>query len=160
MTRFEILIERFARNECSEIRDRIYGLLGCANDIRPFTGRDGAQSALSVYIDCLIYGVKPETQPQRGKGTLKVDYSCTLYDLCVSVVGFVYFQAFELPNDAHRFYTLEEYLRLFPRVEEAAATPPVERQMSIVRTASIIQEALDQKVEEELNESDAHLVSR
>jgi hypothetical protein len=149
MTRFENLIERFAKNECSEIRDRIYGLLECANDIRPFTGRDGEQSALSVYIDCLIYGVKPESQPQRGKGSLKVDYSCTLYDLWVSVVGFVYFQAFELPNDvvAHRFHTLGEILRLFPTVEETCATPPVERQISIVRTASIIQEALDQKVE-------------
>jgi hypothetical protein len=162
MARFENLIERFARNECSEIRDRIYGLLGCANDIRPCTKRDGAQSALGVYIDCLMYGMKPETQPQRGKGTLKVDYSCTLYDLWMSVVGFVYFQAFGLPNDvvAHRFNMFGGILRLSPAVEKTGTTPPLERQISIVRTASIIQEALDQKVEEELNESDAHLVSR
>lgn len=38
VTRLENLIERFRKQACSDLKDRVYGLVGLANDARPFTG--------------------------------------------------------------------------------------------------------------------------
>jgi hypothetical protein len=136
LMKFESLIERFARSECSELRDRIYGLLGCANDIRPFAGRDERADALKGYMDYLSSELNPTVRPQRGMGSLRVDYTCPLYEIWVNVVGFAFFQA----HSSERNATAQ-------RVPENQNIE--ERQVSIVRIAGIVQEALDQKVDDE-----------
>jgi hypothetical protein len=145
MMKFESLIERFAKSECSELRDRIYGLLGCANDIRPFAGQDERADTLKRYMDYLSSGLNYTVQPQRGIGSLKVDYSCSLYEIWKNVVGFAYFQAHDFERNVS---TQGIGLDLIE-----------ERYVSVVRTAGIIQNLLDQKVDEECANHDEILVS-
>jgi hypothetical protein len=146
MMKFESLIERFAKSECSELRDRIYDLLGCANDIRPFAGQDVRADTLKRYMDYLSSGLNPAVRPQRGIGSLKVDYSCSLYEIWKNVVGFVYFQAHNFERNVTAQGVQSNKL-----IEE--------RQVSIVRTAGIIQNLLNQKVDEECANHDEMLVS-
>ncbi|KAF2829589.1 hypothetical protein CC86DRAFT_286937 [Ophiobolus disseminans] len=94
--RLENLIERFAKNACSELRDRIYGVVGCANDVRPFAGWDDSANLLQSHIDHLSSGLESSYNPQRGKGSLRIDYSCTFYELWARVISLVYFQAKEI----------------------------------------------------------------
>jgi hypothetical protein len=158
LMRLETLIERFAKSQCSESRDRIFGLLGCANDIRPFVGRNDRADRLMTHIDSLSSGVKSSYQPQRGIGSIRVDYHCPLYEIWTNLVGFIYFQAKELKHNAN---ILEIVKILRPITENPGKTLMLEeRQISIVRTASIIQDALGQKIEEELAGRKPNPVSR
>ncbi|KAK3346012.1 heterokaryon incompatibility protein-domain-containing protein [Lasiosphaeria hispida] len=136
--RLESLIERFANSRCSELRDRVYGLLGCANDVRPFVGQDEKADSLPKYIDSLSTRLTtPLPDLRRGMGALRVDYSRSFEDIWTNVVQFAYFQA-------------------------KSVQPPVkvildrlgsneERCLSIVRMSGVVQEALGQKVEDELS---------
>ena len=158
MMRLESLIERFAKSECSELRDRVYGLLGCANDIRPFAGRDDRADSLKTHIDSLSSGLKSLSRPQRGMGSLRVDYFCPFYDIWTSVVGFVYFQAKEFERNV----SIQEAAKVQELTTGKQGVVPLleERQISIVRTAGIVQDALGQKVEEEFANHKETSVSR
>lgn len=158
MMRLESLIERFAKSECSELRDRVYGLLGCANDIRPFAGRDDRADSLKTHIDSLSSGLKSLSRPRRGIGSLRVDYFCPFYDIWTSVVGFVYFQAKEFERNV----SIQEAAKVQELATGKQGVVPLleERQISIVRTAGIVQDALGQKVEEEFANHKETSVSR
>jgi hypothetical protein len=156
--RLENLIERFAKSGCAELRDRVYGLLGCANDVRPVAGRTGRTDPLRTHIDALSSGQATLFQPRRGMGSLGVDYHCSFYDIWISVVGFVYFEARNSERNTSfmtvvhgNYYSWHEKPTSNPKLEE--------RQFSIVRTASLLQDALGQKVEEELSNDKDTLVS-
>lgn len=152
MMKFENLIERFSESQCTNIRDKIYGLVGCANDIRPFTGQDERADALKAHIDCLTSGKTPKSPLSRGAGAIKVDYSRSMYDIWIDVVGFAYFQA-------HKF---EKPVGL-PHIhfeDIGADGVPRERAMSVVRTAGMIQCILDQRLEAETPLSTQATVSR
>ena len=156
--RLESLIERFAKSECSELRDRVYGLLGCANDIRPFAGRDDRADSLKTHIDSLSSGLKSLSRPRRGMGSLRVDYFCPFYDIWTSVVGFVYFQAKEFERNV----SIQEAAKVqeLTTGRQGVVSLLEERQISIVRTAGIVQDALGQKVEEEFANHKETSVSR
>ena len=147
MMTLESLIERFARSECSELRDKVYGLLGCANDIHPFVGRDERADSLKDYINSLSTGLKPLSEPRRGIGSLRVDYTRSFYDIWTSVVDFVFFQARRVEGRVHVHVGSEAREQAVGRQVDAPLNE--ERRISIVRTAGIIQDALGQKVEEE-----------
>jgi hypothetical protein len=146
--RLENLIEVFANNDCSELRDRIYGVVGCANDVKPYAGLDESANSLQAHIDTLNSGMVSSYRQNRGVGSLRIDYSCTFYDLWTRVVSFVYFQAKGIQHNTSSYSMAlgrsltDNHQREFRLLEE--------RQLSVVRTAGIIQDALGQKVEEEM----------
>lgn len=49
----EYLIERFVKSQCTEYRDRVYGLLGLANDISSFSFSSESHSPVDEYIATL-----------------------------------------------------------------------------------------------------------
>jgi hypothetical protein len=148
MMRLENLIERFAKNDCSEVRDRIYGLLGCANDVRPFAERNGIADSLESHINALSSGLESSYQRQQSMGWLRIDYSCTFYNLWARVVAFAYFQARQLQRKSSSQVEGSEQAIL--KYEQSDSHLPEERQLNIVRVAGIIQNALSEKVEEEM----------
>jgi hypothetical protein len=66
VTRLESFIERFRKQACSDLKDRVYGLVGLANNTRSFSGD----------ID----------ETQRGKGRIKIDRLRSFYDIWKDVV--------------------------------------------------------------------------
>ncbi|KAK0646879.1 heterokaryon incompatibility protein-domain-containing protein [Cercophora newfieldiana] len=120
VTRLENLIERFRGQACSDLKDRVYGLIGLANDARPFSD-DGYQTF--------------------KKGRIKINRLRSFYDIWEDVVNHVY----SLPRPIPRAWTLpgpagthaDKLLRTLDREE---------REISIVRTSAIVQEALGQQV--------------
>jgi hypothetical protein len=89
----ESLIERFAKNKCSEVRDRVYGLLGLANDVHPLSRVDGEVDPTEEYLRSLDLQSESLAKPKRGRGTFKIDYSRPLYDIWTDAVKFVFFRA-------------------------------------------------------------------
>lgn len=87
----ETLIEAFRGNACTDLRDRVYGLLGVVNDIRPFS--KGDDDRLEKYISSLDFDEEGLPEPPRGPGTIKADYNRSFYDIWTDVVKFVYFWA-------------------------------------------------------------------
>ena len=142
--RLDFLIEQFAKNQCSEVRDRVYSLLGLASDAYTFSNEDGgvpedpADKILSLYP-----GLHRSDDLPRGSGHFKIRYSCRLYDLWADVVKFAFFRA--------RPIKLEEWCssesRKCDRLREVLEG---ERRISIVRTAGVVQAALNDEVEEEV----------
>jgi hypothetical protein len=142
MMTLENLIERFARNECKELRDRVYGLLGCANDIRPFVGQDVGSEFPVDNFNSLDTGEKHLFEHRRGIGSLRVDYSLSFYEIWADVIKFAFFQAKNVEGRIHIRVDDEEKKQTLKNTIE-------ERRISIVRTTGIVQAALGQKIEEE-----------
>lgn len=161
MMTLERLVERFADNDCSELRDKVYGLLGCANDIYPFVGRDDKEDSLTSYINSLSTGLRPQYEPRRGMGSLKIDYSSSFYDIWTRVVCFVFFQAKNLEGRIH-VTRIENEAKGQATGGEVDVLPNLneERRISIVRTAGVVQAALGHKVEEEVANLSHTAVSR
>jgi len=150
MMTLERVIERFARNECSELRDRVYGLLGCANDIDAFVGHGGSErDSLAEHIDELTLEGRPLPELPRGRGRLEVDYSRSFYDIWSGVVEAIYSKGkttkFDIP-----FLVSDEQCDKAVDAQEAALSIEV-RLASIVRTAGVVQDAFGQAVERELD---------
>ncbi|KAK4184535.1 heterokaryon incompatibility protein-domain-containing protein [Podospora australis] len=118
------LIERFKRSQCLELRDRVFGLLGCANDVRASVMQNDEEDAdvLQTYLDQLAAGMKPIGNPRNasGFGSVRVDYARSFYDIWINVVTSAYFQAANL-----RIFNGDEIMLN-------------ERQIGIVRTAGIV----------------------
>ncbi|KAK4200060.1 heterokaryon incompatibility protein-domain-containing protein [Triangularia verruculosa] len=133
MMTLESLVERFGGNECSELRDRIYGLLGCANDT-PTTSEDHVEQRLSRLSITQSSQRAVSPRPRGLAGLLKVDYNRSFYDLWRSVVGFVFHHTKSTSGKTGVEYLSGE-----------------ERRITIARTAGIIQRALGQKLDDELS---------
>jgi hypothetical protein len=133
MNSLETLIETFGTHSCEKIMDRIYGLLGMAYDVRPISGSNSKDDPTEAYLNSLDLEQEKIVEPTRGRGVLKIDYSSSLYELWVDVVKFVFFRAktLQLKNKLGG----DQYLQ------------DQERRISLVRTAGVIQAALDQRVE-------------
>ncbi|KAI0156472.1 heterokaryon incompatibility protein-domain-containing protein [Xylariaceae sp. FL1272] len=84
MMRLETLIETFANNKCSELRDRIFGLLGCANDIQPYWESDRRGSS--------NISTKDES-PTKSIATLTINYAASFFEIWSKVVKLIYFHA-------------------------------------------------------------------
>ena len=142
--RLESLIELFAKNKCAEVRDRVYGLLGLANDVHPFSKVDSEVDPTEEYLRSLDLQLESLAEPKRGRGTFKIDYSRPLYDIWTDVVKFVFFRAKNIEG-----WCSNQVLNAASALG-ANAFLKEERRISVVRTAGIVQAALDQKVEEEV----------
>ena len=121
-------------------------------DLYPFAGQDERADSLRDYINALNTGRKPLAEPRRGAGSFRVDYCRSFYDIWTSVVEFVFFQAKNVEGRA--------CIRVGSETREQPGPPNEERRISIVRMAGIVQDALGQKVEEELARSVGPMVSR
>ncbi|GAB1312455.1 hypothetical protein MFIFM68171_02665 [Madurella fahalii] len=108
--KFERLVERFAKQACTDRRDRVYGLLGLANDVHAFV----------------------------------VDYDRSFYDIWKDAVKFVFFRARAMEGSWHPRPETN------PVLQNVSAILEQERRISLMRTAGIIQAALDGRVGEEL----------
>ncbi|KAK4137845.1 hypothetical protein BT67DRAFT_439071 [Trichocladium antarcticum] len=135
----EVLIEAFANQACTELRDRIFALLGLAIDVRPFSTHASMDSPPASPDS--RQASPPGTQNTR-RGWLKVDYFHSIYNIWADVVTFI----FSRPGRPERWGRDGE-----PHTTAARATLAAnERRISIVRTAGVVQEALGQAVETEL----------
>ncbi len=143
----EHLIEVFARNRCGELRDRVYGLLGLANDICPLSRVDLDADSIEDYINSLDLQQDSLPEPERDVGCFKIDYSRSFYNIWTDVVKFVFFRARNIEG-RFRSQTLTDV----PEYIAASLNSLLkeERRISVVRTAGIVQEALGQMVEEEV----------
>jgi hypothetical protein len=133
MNRLETLIETFGTHSCGKVMDRIYGLLGMAHDVHPVSDSNPTADPTEDYLDSLDLTQENIPEPSRGIGVLKIDYSCSMYELWVAVIKFVFFRA----KSRH----------LETKFGGNNPFRNQERRISIVRTAGVIQAALDQMVE-------------
>ena len=126
--RLENLIKIFADNSCTELKDRIYGLLGLANDVSLVTGADNGLNPLEKDVKEMDNQLNNISDHRRKSGSFRVDYARSFYGIWSDVVHFAYFRAKIVKHPLENGEFWEQ-----------------ERHISIVRTAGIIQEALGQK---------------
>jgi len=144
----ESLIERFAKNHCSEPKDRVYGLYGCANDVRPFAGRDERIDARKAHACSLVSDEDLRSPVRRGIGSLRVDYNCSFFDIWRSVVCFTYFEAKELERNVQsQRFIKRDSTHINRKTSEKVNE---ERRTSLVRFSGILQGALGEKVEKSI----------
>ena len=132
MRSFERLIETFRMYKCRNIVDRIYGLMGMAYDVQPVSSSESTIDPIVDYLCSLNLDQAGIAEAGRGRGFLRVNYSITLYELWLEVIKFAYFRAKSFS------------LRLAQTIYEEQ-----ERRVTVVRTAGLIQTALDQRVEDD-----------
>ncbi|KAI9667856.1 MAG: hypothetical protein M1821_000675 [Bathelium mastoideum] len=153
MMTLEALIERFAENSCVDSRDKVYGLLGLANDIRPFSAKDNSIDPTQAYLESLDLTSVNLPEPDRGAGFIQVDYSRSHYDIWCDVIKFVLFRARTMQT---RFDGRQEPEALVQPLETRLTTSQKaiilehERLISVVRTASVVLNALGRNLEHEL----------
>lgn len=114
------------------MKDRVYGLLGCANDVATSLG-GGVEQRLGRLNITQTPGRAVSPRGRGTVGSLRIDYNQSFYDLWRSVVGFVFHHTKTIGGKTGVGYLKDE-----------------ERRITIVRTAGIIQRALGQKLDEEL----------
>lgn len=125
----EILVEKFADCGCSDLRDKIYGLLGLANDVESATASTVAPQTSS--------GDQVEV---KGRGTITVDYTRSFWDLFCDVITFM--------------TTWSK-----PRFDPCHSCPDQtdeERWVHTVRFAGVVQNSLQGKVQEDAQKADAN----
>lgn len=138
--KLEILAEQFRGLSCSELRDRIYGLVGLANDIRPFFTNDRFKDPVEEHITSLDMELAPIPDMQRGMGRLRVDYSASFYDIWRDVLKNIYFRVGPLVHE-------------FKDNAWTANFRSQERRISVVRSAGVMQEILGREVGKEFYSS-------
>ncbi|OIW26984.1 hypothetical protein CONLIGDRAFT_656231 [Coniochaeta ligniaria NRRL 30616] len=119
--RLELLIERFMHSGCGEMRDRVFGLVGLANDVDSI-----AMNTTRPQVDW-TQGLGRG----RGRGLLEIDYTRGFYDIWRDVVSYMYFRAKPLLD--------------FGKEDEEKED---ERRIRVVRFAGVVQSAFEGKVEE------------
>jgi Heterokaryon incompatibility protein (HET) len=144
--RLESLMEQFAASGCAELRDRVYGLMGLADNIRPVTRTNNEVHLIEKYTNPLDSQFHTLLEPKEGLGLIPVDYSRSFYDIWTDVVISVYIRA----------EGIEEETRNRP-IDAASGLDDWtsislthEGHQSVVRIAGIVQEALDQMVEKDV----------
>ena len=141
--RLESLVEQFATNGCAELRDRVYGLIGLADNIRPDTSTNSAANHIAKDLDPLRSRSYTLPEPKKGPRTFSVDYSCSFYELWTDVIMSVYWDAEDLKEQL-----TNQSIKAFPSSNDwESVSYTNERHRSVVRTAGIVQGALDQMVE-------------
>jgi hypothetical protein len=144
----EFLVEAFSKQACTELRDRVFALLGLAIDVRPRSKHAEGDSGEGATPDGsgAVPGNQPEIVPEserRGKGSFSIDYSHSFSRIWEDVVKFVFVR----PRRTDRWIIAGAES---PDREPQNSLLPNERRISIVRTAGVVQEALGQMVEAEV----------
>jgi hypothetical protein len=148
----ENLVEVFAKHGCGELRDRVYGLIGLANDSCSLSTVDGDADSIDSCIDSLdLVQLESLRESERGVGSFRIDYSRSLYDIWTDLVKFVFFRA---KNIHGRFINSQAPNAIPESVGGPNSLLNDERKISIVRTAGIAQDALGYVVEEEVTSFD------
>ncbi|KAK4449019.1 heterokaryon incompatibility protein-domain-containing protein [Podospora aff. communis PSN243] len=135
--RFENLVERFMEMGCQEDRDRVFGLLGLATDVR--AGAEDRDRDDDVKDHLESFGLREDCgdggfKRKRGTGAIRVDYSRKYYDIWAEAIEAVFFRVRPMSS----------------RFEDSTLSSH-EREASIVRTAGIVQAALRGNVEFEVS---------
>ncbi|KAK1751410.1 heterokaryon incompatibility protein-domain-containing protein [Echria macrotheca] len=154
--KLENLIEHFSEHNCSEPRDRIFALVGLANDVRPLAFHAGARAeedALEMHIKTLDFRQEHLPEPERGVGRILVDYSRGFYDIWRDVVKFIYFRARPVE---WRWSSSVVKTHALP----AATVQKLERYVSVVRAAGVVQGLFHRRVQDELASRGTPLVRR
>jgi hypothetical protein len=139
----ESLIEAFAESGCNELRDRVYGLLGLANDAYPSTRGEEYADSLMENRKSLEYGMTRPSRPRKYTGAFKVDYSRSFYDIWIDVVTCVYSPAKNIKSRCSK----EVSNRIPELIDRENSLWEEERRISIIRTAGIVQRAFNQVIE-------------
>ncbi|KAI1768964.1 heterokaryon incompatibility protein-domain-containing protein [Hypoxylon sp. FL1150] len=141
------LVRNFSTATSSDVRDKIYGLLGLANDVTPYSGANGDVDPIDQYIKLLDPYNELAPKLPGGKGMLKVDYSQPVYEVWAEVMKYVYFRAKRVGGE-HSGHVLDTSDTAYRQelIEH-------ERHLHIVRASGIVQVALEQKIEEERTKS-------
>ncbi|KAI0180408.1 heterokaryon incompatibility protein-domain-containing protein [Hypoxylon sp. FL1284] len=140
------LLEVFSGAACSEIRDRIYGLLGLANDITTYSGGDKSVEGVEMLgrdFESLDLKANRIPEPPRGRGKFKVDYTQPLSEVWLEVLKHLYLQAKTVGGKKTR-----DVLRVTLAKAALGGLPVTdqERYLNIVKASGIIQKALGQKM--------------
>ncbi|KAM7208048.1 Heterokaryon incompatibility protein (HET) domain containing protein [Naviculisporaceae sp. PSN 640] len=147
--RLENLLELFARNRCTDLRDRVYGLLGLANDVHPVSRSQQDDATKSIPDDAAnstpLGHVGDAAHSRRGIESLQVDYRLSFYDIWANVVDLIYCQA----KTVDRRSDLGTTTGTPDSLRAPGISAQEERYRSIVRTSAVIQTALGQSVQEE-----------
>ena len=85
----ENLIKTFATNQCSEVRDRVYGLLGLANDISSVTEDCPQEITADAEDNPLVPHKYYYLGTQDKRRGLRVDYTRSLYEIWTDVIMFI-----------------------------------------------------------------------
>lgn len=110
------LVELFSKMACTELRDRIYGLLGLAYDIRPYVEADDSSDLIEKDLRRTYLEPDNSFKPPARTGLFKVDYSRSYFDIWSGVVRFAYSNADRVENQIN---DLQEVLS--QKVEEELA---------------------------------------
>ena len=127
--KLERLVEAFSRHACSDSRDRIYGLVGFANDIRPFFDKKHFNDPVEDHIDMLDMNAEIFPTLPRGMGRVRVEYGASFYNIWRDVMKNIYFRVAPLPHECK----FDAWTAKFKDEE---------RRISVVRTAGIMQSIL------------------
>ncbi|KAI8954527.1 hypothetical protein F4801DRAFT_532004 [Xylaria longipes] len=153
--RLEILVEIFASSKCLELRDRVFGLLGCANDIRPYLEHKADAKAPSGDSKTPNDSF---SEPRGVIGSLRVDYSSSFCQIWVDVVKFIFLQARSIEGRIHGGNS--NFTGKKAAGDQTKVILNEERSISIIKTAGLVQIALDQKVEEEISRSNCVIIEQ
>ncbi|KAI1195353.1 heterokaryon incompatibility protein-domain-containing protein [Nemania serpens] len=139
--RLETLIEEFMAQKCTDSRDKIYGLVGLANDIRATEGPGSNDAAIQ------------HTTFQHGGSedvNFMIDYRRSYYDIWCDVVLYI----FQSPHYLVPVSSLDhEYEGELARLRH-------DQLKNVVRFAGLVQNTLQDEVERELalaSETDTRL---
>ena len=135
--RLEALIERFIDYGCADVKDRVYGLVGLANDIDTFTPAVSPPNVVRAPSPSLE--VETDLRDRRSRVLLRVDYSRSFYGIWKDLIRYMYSSPAEVLADmGYRERDLEN-----ERQKRRS------RARRLVRFAGIVQRALGNKVQEE-----------
>ncbi|KAI0840594.1 heterokaryon incompatibility protein-domain-containing protein [Hypoxylon sp. FL0890] len=142
----EYLVETFSNAACSDIRDKIYGILGLAHGVIPYAeSRKGAES---VGIEPAKLQEETFFDPQGREGMLKVDYAQSLYGVWTDVVKYLFYRADSIGTsriqDALTIAQKSTLGRYFGVLERE------KRYINIVSASGFFQEALGGNVEQSI----------
>jgi hypothetical protein len=135
--RLEALVERFMDQGCAEVRDRVFGLVGLANDVdtiglvvpdpKQLPDRTSQQKALDRDRQ------SEPVREKRGRALMEIDYNRPLYKIWMDVVSYMYFRAKPMLDFGNRADELED-----------------ERRARLVRFAGVVQTAFEGRVDKEV----------
>ncbi|KAI1393502.1 heterokaryon incompatibility protein-domain-containing protein [Hypoxylon trugodes] len=123
----------------SEVRDKIYGLVGLANDIKPHSSTDGIDP-MGQYTESLDLQNEDLPDAPKGKRMFKIDYSRSLYELWVDVLKYIYFK----PQGGSTRQTLS--VTRSSSFSGGDILVGKEKQLYVARASGMVQKALGQKV--------------
>ena len=144
--RLESLIEQFATSGCAELRDRVYGLVGLANNICPATRTNDAANIVEKDMNPLDSQFNTLPEPSKGLGSISIDYSRSFYEIWTDVIISVYIRA----------EGIEEQIKNRPvrtvsgLIDWTNTLLTDKGHGGVVRTAGIVQKAFDQMVEKDI----------